>query len=145
MAGGSGARGNDGVAAMVKQTEGGIGYVEYSYAAQNHLNIAQLKNRSGAFVAPTLKSFTAAANSADWAHADHYAVSLLDMPGAGAWPIVTPTFVLVPTNPKDAATAKAVRDFFAWGFKNGEADNTRLDYVSLPQSIKDSVLAGWNK
>jgi len=143
--GGSGARGNDGVAAMVKQTEGGIGYVEYSYAAQNHLNIAQMKNHTGAFVSPTLKSFVEAANAADWVHADHYAVNLLDTAGTGAWPIVTATFVLVPTNPKDAKAAKAVRDFFAWGFQNGDADNARLDYVGLPKSVKDSVLAGWGK
>ncbi|GBR12154.1 phosphate ABC transporter substrate-binding protein PstS [Gluconobacter frateurii] len=143
--GGSGARGNDGIAAMVKQTEGGIGYVEYSYAAQNHLNIAQMKNHTGAFVSPTLKSFVEAANAADWAHADHYAVNLLDTAGPGAWPIVTATFVLVPTNPKDATTAKAVRDFFAWGFQHGDADNTRLDYVGLPQNVKDAVLAGWGK
>ncbi|MFT9381365.1 phosphate ABC transporter substrate-binding protein PstS [Gluconobacter sp. P5B12] len=143
--GGSGARGNDGVAAMVKQTEGGIGYVEYSYAAQNHLNIAQMKNHAGAFISPTLQSFAEAANAADWTHADHYAVNLLDTAGAGAWPIVTATFVLVPTNPKDAKVAKAVRDFFAWGFQNGDADNARLDYVGLPKSVKDSVLAGWGK
>ncbi|WP_040507475.1 phosphate ABC transporter substrate-binding protein PstS [Gluconobacter morbifer] len=143
--GGAGARGNDGVAAMVKQTEGAVGYVEYSYARQNHLNVTQLKNHSGAFVFPSLQSFSEATRAADWVHADHYAVNLLDTDGAGAWPIVTATFVLVPTNPSNAERGKAVHDFFAWGFAHGDADNTRLDYVSLPQSVRTDVMAHWPK
>lgn len=143
--GGAGARGNDGVAALVKQTEGGIGYVEFAYAAQNHLNIAQLKNAAGHFVTPSLKGFTEAANAADWAHADHYAVNLLDTQGAGAWPIVTATYVLVPTDPQNATAAAAVRDFFSWGFAHGDADNAKLDYVGIPQGVRTEVLASWPK
>ena len=143
--GGAGARGNDGIAAMVKQTEGGVGYVEYAYAAQNHLNIAQMKNHAGSFVSPSLAGFAEAAASADWAHADHYAINLLDTAGQSAWPIVTATFVLVPTDAKGAAEAKAVRDFFTWGFEHGDAENTRLDYVGLPQTVKTNILASWPK
>lgn len=141
--GGSGARGNDGIAAMVKQTEGGIGYVEYSYAAQNHLNIAQIRNHAGKFVSPSLKGFVEAAQSADWTGAPNYAVNLLDTAGDGAWPIVTATFVLVPTNPTNADNAAAVRKFFTFGFEHGDADNVRLEYVGLPASVKQSVLAHW--
>ncbi|MBS1082277.1 phosphate ABC transporter substrate-binding protein PstS [Gluconobacter kondonii] len=143
--GGAGARGNDGVAALVRQTEGGLGYVEYAYAAQNHLNIAQMKNHSGAFVAPTLASFTEAAKAADWVHADHYAVNLLDTDGASSWPIVTATFVLVPVDAAHKESGKAVRDFFTWGFQHGDADNARLDYVGLPQSVRTDILANWPK
>ncbi|QDH16823.1 phosphate ABC transporter substrate-binding protein PstS [Swingsia samuiensis] len=143
--GGAGARGNDGVAAMVRQTEGGIGYVEYAYAAQNHLTIARLKNHFGAFVLPTLKSFTEAVNAANWSSADHGAVSLLDMDGAGAWPIVTATFALVPTDIKDQKTAKAVHDFFVWGLEHGDAENIRLNYVGLPESVKKQIVENWPK
>lgn len=141
--GGAGAHGNDGVAATVRDTEGGIGYVEYAYAANNHLNAAQLRNQAGHFVTADLKSFSAAASAADWTHADHYAVDLLDTAGESAWPIVTATFVLVPTNPSDAAQGAAVQKFFAWGLKSGDADATRLDYVPLPASVKADVLAQW--
>ncbi|EHH68032.1 phosphate ABC transporter substrate-binding protein PstS [Gluconobacter morbifer] len=141
--GGAGARGNDGIAAMVKQTTGGLGYVEYSYAAQNHLDIVQLKNRSGAFVRPSLSGFAAAAQAADWQKADHYGISLLDMNGPASWPIVTATFVLVPTDTHDATTARAVHDFFAWGFAHGDADNARLDYVGLPETVKNDILTHW--
>ncbi|CAI9121616.1 phosphate ABC transporter substrate-binding protein PstS [Brytella acorum] len=141
--GGAGARGNDGVAASVKTTEGGIGYVEYAYASRNHLNIVQLKDHDGAFIAPTLNAFAAAAKNADWAHADHYAVDLLDTAGAGAWPIVSATFVLVPTDPKSPAQAKAVREFFTWGLNKGDVAAQRLDYVVLPSSVKAQILSQW--
>ncbi|AOX20306.1 phosphate ABC transporter substrate-binding protein PstS [Kozakia baliensis] len=142
-AGGAGARGNDGVAASVKETEGGVGYVEYAYANRNHLNMTQLKDHDGQYVAPTAASFSAAAKGADWAHADRYAVDLLDAAGAQAWPIVSATFVLVPTNPSSAAQSKAVRDFFTFGLNKGDAEAKQLDYVTLPESVKADVLAHW--
>ncbi|WP_336947294.1 phosphate ABC transporter substrate-binding protein PstS [Asaia sp. HN010] len=144
-AGGAGARGNDGVAAGVKESEGGIGYVEYAYASRNHLNMAQLRDHDGAYIAPNAASFAASAAHADWAHADRYAVDLLDIAGPNAWPIMSATFVLVPTDPKDAAQGKAVKDFFSYALKNGNPDAVKLDYVPLPQSVKDGVLNGWPK
>jgi phosphate transport system substrate-binding protein len=142
---GAGAKGNDGVAATVRNTEGGVGYVEYAYAAKNGLTTVELKDKAGAFVEPNLASFTKAAAAADWAGATNFAVDLLDTPGEGAWPIVSATFVLLPTNPKDPARSAAVIKLFDWSFSNGAAIATRLQYVSLPAAVQASVRQAWSK
>ncbi|MBB2199806.1 phosphate ABC transporter substrate-binding protein PstS [Gluconacetobacter dulcium] len=141
--GGVGARGNDGVAASVRNTEGGIGYVEYAYASRNHMTTVQLKSKAGDFVTANLDSFAKAAGAADWKGATNFAVDLLDTPGQGAWPIVSATYVLVPKPPKDADKGAAVRKFFGWAFDNGDSAARRLDYVVLPASVKAAVRAAW--
>ncbi|MBV8521273.1 MAG: phosphate ABC transporter substrate-binding protein PstS, partial [Acetobacteraceae bacterium] len=80
---GAGARGNDGVAATVRNTRGGIGYVENAYATLNRLVTAELQNKDGKFVAPDMATFIEAAGSGDWEHAENFAVSLINQPGAG--------------------------------------------------------------
>lgn len=140
---GNGAKGNDGVAALVRQVRGGIGYVEYAYAAKNGLVTTQLRNHDGKFVAPTPESFAAAAASADWGNAKNYAVSLIDMPGAASWPIVSTTFIELPKDPKDAARSLAVMKFFDWAYNNGGAQAAKLDYVPLPKAVQDKVRASW--
>jgi phosphate transport system substrate-binding protein len=142
---GSGAKGTAGVAAAVKATPGGIGYVESAYASLNHLTVTQLQTHDGAFIKPTLGNFAAAAAGADWAGAKDFAVDLNDQPGANAWPIVSATFVLVPTNPTDAAKGAAVLKFFDWAFTNGDAEAKKLEYVALPKSVKAQVRAAWKK
>ncbi|MXV36503.1 MULTISPECIES: phosphate ABC transporter substrate-binding protein PstS [unclassified Saccharibacter] len=141
--GGAGGRGNDGVAALVKQTPGSLGYVEYSYASQNHLNIAQLKNHDGNFVSPSLEGFAEASKAADWQEKNHYAVSLLDQAGAGSWPIVSPTYVLIPEEAVLRPEGKGVHDFFAWGFEHGEEVNHTLGYVGLPRTVQESIMKSW--
>ncbi|MFT8431225.1 phosphate ABC transporter substrate-binding protein PstS [Acetobacter orientalis] len=141
--GGLGARGNDGVAATVQNTEGGIGYVEYAYASRNHLTTTRLHNRAGDDVEANQTSFAHAAESADWQHASHFAVDLLDTAGKGAWPIVSATYVLTPVPPKDAARGKAVRNFFSWAFQQGDSIAAKLDYVALPQAVKTNILSSW--
>ncbi|MBS0960245.1 phosphate ABC transporter substrate-binding protein PstS [Acetobacter thailandicus] len=141
--GGLGARGNDGVAATVHNTEGAIGYVEFAYASRNNLTTVLLRNHAGENVEASQKSFAQAASSADWQHADHFAVDLLDTPGQGAWPIVSATYVLVPLAPADAARSKAVKKFFTWGFEKGDSLATGLDYVTLPPAVKTSILSSW--
>ena len=140
---GSGAKGNDGVASTVQSTRGGIGYVENAFATQNHLTTTQLRNKSGAFVKPTTASFTAAASAGDWTGAPNFAVSLIDTAGATAWPIVSPTFVLLPKDPKDAARSAAVMKFFDWTYKSGGAIAQQLDYIPLPSAVQDTVRAAW--
>ena len=141
---GTGAKGTAGVAGAVKNTPGGIGYVESAYATpENHLAVTQLADHDGKFVRPTLASFAAAAAHADWAGAPNFAVDLNDQPGAGAWPIVSATFVLVPTNPTDPAKSAAVIKFFDWAFTNGDATAKKLAYVALPASVKAQVRAAW--
>lgn len=142
-AGGAGARGNDGVGSSVRATEGGIGYVEYAYARRNSIPTVQLQDKDGEFVTPDLGSFSAAAASADWDHAPHFAVDLLNGAGKNVWPIVSATFVLVPTNPKDAGRAEAVYKFFDHSFRTGDATAQKLDYVALPESVKQKIEAGY--
>lgn len=142
-AGGAGARGNDGIAALVKQVEGSIGYVEYAYAAQNHLNIVQMQNHDGYFVRPSLQGFAAAAEAAQWKKDDHFAVNLLNQPGVESWPIVSATYVLVPEEFSQTAEGKAVRTFFEWGFAHGGPTNVKLGYVGLPHDVSDEILANW--
>ena len=135
---GAGARGNDGVAATTKNTRGGIGYVENAYATQNKLVSTQLQNQAGKFVKPTLDSFSAAAASGHWTNAQNYAVSLIDLPGDNGWPIVSTTFIELPKNPKDAARSANVIKFFDWAYKNGNPIATQLEYIPLPDTVKES-------
>src|SRR6185436_17121133 len=84
---GVGGKGNEGVAAYVMRINGSIGYVEYAYAKQNRLSVAQVRNREGNFVAPGIETFKAAAAGADWAKTPGMQVILTDQPGKSAWPI----------------------------------------------------------
>ncbi|MBO1324970.1 phosphate ABC transporter substrate-binding protein PstS [Acetobacter sp. TBRC 12305] len=141
--GGLGARGNDGVASTVRNTEGAIGYVEFAYASRNHLTTVRLKNRAGTNVAAGLDSFSHAAEAADWKNASHFAVDLLNTPGKNAWPIVSATYVLVPLPARNPSRDAAVQSFFAWDFANGDSTAEKLDYVPLPKAVKDSIIAAW--
>jgi phosphate transport system substrate-binding protein len=141
---GTGARGSDGVAGSVHNILGGIGYVESAYAIQNHLTTTQLRNKAGQFVKPTMGSFAAAAANADWSNVQNFAIDLNDQPGAASWPIVSATFVLLPENPADSARATAVLKFFDWGFSHGDDMARKLQYVPLPQPVKDAVRAAWH-
>ncbi len=140
---GAGAKGNDGVAATVRNTEGGLGYVEYAYASKNGLTTVELKDKAGAYVVPNLASFTKAAAGADWDTAQNFAVDLLDTPAPGAWPIVSATFVLLPMDPKDTARSAAVLKFFDWAFTNGAGVARSLQYVPLPASVQQNVRHAW--
>ncbi len=142
---GVGGKGNEGVAAYVQRINGAIGYVEYAYALQNKMAHVLLKNQAGEFVAPTSDSFQAAAEGADWAHAEGYYMVLTDQPGKTSWPITGASFILVYKDQANAATAKAVLDFFAWSYKNGGATALKLDYVPMPKKVIDMVEATWAK
>jgi phosphate transport system substrate-binding protein len=141
---GSGAKGNDGVAATVRNTKGGIGYVEYAYASQNHLVTVQLRNKAGQFVSPTIESFASAAANGEWTNAKNFAVNLIDLPGDKSWPIVSTTFIELPKDPADPARSAAVIKFFDWAYKNGDASATTLEYVPLPEAVKAAVRTAWH-
>ena len=140
---GQGAKGSDGVAGMVKQVPGGIGYDESAYAEQNHLTTVTMRNFNGKFVTPTMASFAAAAASADWSKVQNFAINLNDQPGAASWPIESATFVLLPTDPKDPKQSAAVTKFFDWGFEHGNTIATSLLYIPLPKAVQDSIRAAW--
>jgi phosphate transport system substrate-binding protein len=142
---GAGAKGSDGVAATVKQIAGGIGYDESAYAENNHLTTAQIKNKAGKFVTPTMASFQAAAGNADWSKVQNFAIDLNDQPGATSWPIESATFVLLPTDPKDQNQSAAVKKFFDWGFTHGNDIAKSLLYIPLPDSVHNAIRAAWQK
>jgi phosphate transport system substrate-binding protein len=142
---GVGGKGNDGVAAQVKQTPGAIGYVEYAFAKQNTMTYALMQNKSGGFVAPDAKNFAAAAANAKWSSAPGFYLLLLDQPGAEAWPITGATFILMHTKQADAAKAKEVLTFFDWAYKSGDPAAVQLDFVALPAPVKDLIRKSWSK
>jgi phosphate transport system substrate-binding protein len=142
---GAGAKGSDGVAGTVKQIKGGIGYDESAYATLNHLTTAQLKNKAGNYVTPTMAAFEASAANADWSKVRNFAIDLNDEPGAASWPIESATFVLLPMDPKNPNRSAAVKKFFNWGFTKGSGIAKDLLYIPLPASVHDAIRAAWQK
>ena len=140
---GIGGKGNEGVAAYVQRVSGAIGYVEFAYAVQNSMAHVLLKNREGAFVAPTIASFQAAAENADWKATPGFYVVLTDQPGAASWPITGASFILVYKDQADAALAKQMLGFFDWCYTHGAPMATELSYVPIPQTVADLVRAEW--
>ncbi len=142
---GIGGKGNEGVAAYVKQIKGGIGYVELSYALQNKLSYTAMKNAAGKFAQPSDASFAAAAASADWASAKDFYLVMTNAPGAESWPITATNFILVHKKPKNAANGKATQEFFRWVYKSGDAQARQLDYVPLPDSLVRQIETYWSQ
>ncbi len=140
---GIGGKGNEGVASYVKRVPGGIGYVEYAYALQNHLTTVLLENHDGKYVAPTAESFQAAAASADWANARGYYLILTDQPGEKSWPITGASFILVHKVAEKPERTKAVLKFFDWAYHNGGDMALKLDYVPMPRNVVDMVEKSW--
>jgi phosphate transport system substrate-binding protein len=142
---GLGGKGNDGVAAFVKQTQGAIGYVEYAYAKQNNMTYALMQNKDGKFVAPQAANFKAAAANAKWTSAPGFYLLLLDQPGADAWPITGATFILMHAKQDDPSRGAEVLKFFDWAYKNGNGAAEGLDYVPLPDSVHNLIRASCKK
>ncbi len=140
---GQGGKGNDGVSAFVKQTPGSIGYVEYAYAKNNNLSYADMADRDGGVVAPNEQSFETAASHADWQASNGFAPSLLNQPGAGAWPIAGATFILIYKNSSKPAATGEVLKFFDWCYANGDGMANQLAYVPLPGNVKAMVRQAW--
>ncbi len=134
---GLGGKGNEGVAGQVKQTPGAIGYIELVYAKQNKLPYAAVKNANGEFVLPSIESITAAAAAAaaKLPTTTDYRVSIVNATGAGAYPISSFTYLLVPQTIADAAKGKKLVDFLRWALSEGEQSAAALDYAPLPTAL----------
>ncbi len=141
---GIGAKGNEGVAANVKQTGNSIGFVEYAYAKQNSLTYGDMINKEGKKVEPVTESFAAAAANADWKNAAGFYLLLTDQPGAASWPITASTFILMPTEVKDATASSAALKFFDWAYANGDAAAKSLDYIPMPKNVVELVKKEWS-
>ena len=140
---GVGGKGNEGVAAYVKQIKGGIGYVELSYALQNKMAYTRLKNAAGNYVNPSDETFAAAAASADWAKAKEFDLVMTNAPGTNAWPVAATVFIMMHKKPKNPARAKQVLDFYRWAYANGDPQAKSLDYVPLPDELVKQIEAYW--
>jgi len=134
-----GGKGNEGVAANVTRVKGSIGYVEYAYAKKNNITYLQMMNKDGQYVAPSEKSFGAAAAGADWFSVPGMGISLVEQKGASAWPITGASFVLMYKEPTDKAASKDVIKFFTWAFKDGQQLALDLDYVPLPDGLTKAI------
>lgn len=140
---GVGGKGNEGVAAYVKQIKGSIGYVEFAYAKTNNISYAKLENAAGKTVEPSAKAFAAAAATADWASAKDFNLIMTNAPGADAWPITATTWIIMYKTPKKAEESKAAFDFFKWSLENGQAQAESLDYVPLPKELVSKIETYW--
>ncbi len=134
---------NSGVTANIKQIKNSIGYIEYSYKLKENLPAAQVQNKSGKFINPTVKSFQDAAKYASWTkEKDFYAV-IGDPDGDTSYPIVAATFILLPAEKADMN--KEVVKFFEWAYKNGDKAAADLGYVPLPASTKEEITKYWTE
>ena len=140
---GAGGKGNEGVSAFVQRLPNSIGYVEYAYAKQNKMAYALLQNADGNFVAPDDATFKAAAAGAQW-QKTFYQI-LTNQPGKDAWPITGATFIMMHAKQDKPAQAAAALRFFDWAFRNGDKVAEELDYVPMPDSVKQAIRAHWNK
>ena len=138
---GAGGKGNEGVAAFVGRLPHSIGYVEYAYVKQNKMTYVQMQNAEGQFVSPDDSAFKAAAAGADWAKS-FYQI-LTNQPGKESWPITGATFILMQKSQEKPVQAATSLKFFEWAYKTGDKTASDLDYVPMPDSVKETILKSW--
>ena len=136
---GVGGKGNEGVAGLVRQLPGSLGYVELIYALQNHITYGEVKNPAGNYVRASIEGVTEAAATVKQMPAD-YRVSITNAPGAHAYPISSFTWLLVPIKSADPAKGKILKDMLSWIVRSGEGQVSSLSYAPLPPSVAEKVL-----
>jgi phosphate transport system substrate-binding protein len=132
---GIGGKGNEGVAGLVKQTPGSIGYVELIYALQNKIDYGSVQNMAGEFVKATTGSVSAAAAAAAKQMPPDFRVSITNAPGNGVYPISSFTWLLFYEDPKDKKRAKIMADFMNWALADGQRFAPELGYAPLPKEV----------
>jgi phosphate transport system substrate-binding protein len=138
---GQGGEKNPGVAAIVQQTPGAIGYVELIYALANNLPVPSIKNVGGSYVEPTLDSTSAAAAGFLAKTPDDLRVNIVNPPeGANAYPIAGYTWVLIRKDWTDEAKAQAMTDFLYWSLTDGSKFAAELKYAPLPDQVREKAL-----
>jgi phosphate transport system substrate-binding protein len=136
---GVGGKGNEGVAGLVRQIPGAIGYVELIYALQNHMTFGAMKNAAGNWVKGSIAGVTEAGDSVKNMPAD-YRVSITNAPGANAYPISSFTYLLIPAKPINPANEKTLKDMLSWILNSGEGEVSALSYAPLPGNLQQKVL-----
>jgi len=135
---GLGGKGSEGVTGVVKQSPGAIGYVELTYAQQNNLPVAEIKNQAGEYVKPSPAGTTAAIDAFSTELAKDVRVPIVDAPASAkdAYPISGLTFLIVPRDSKDAGKAQVVKNFVQYVIKDGQATAENLNYAKLPTALQ---------
>ncbi len=133
---GIGGKGNEGVAGLVKQTPGAIGYVELIYALQNKIDFGTVQNMAGEFVRASLDSVTKAAAATKGKMPPDFRVSITNAPGAGVYPISSFTWLLFYESPKDKRAARTMTDFMRWALHDGQKYCADLGYAPLPEEVR---------
>ena len=128
---------NDGVAAIVSQTPGALGYVELIYALQTKTAYGQVQNSGGKFVKASIESVTAAAAAAAKQMPADYRVSITNPPGDAVYPIASFTWMLLYQDPKDKAQGKAMVDFMKWALTDGQKFASEMGYAPIPKNVVD--------
>ena len=136
---GVGGKGNEGVAGLVRQLPGALGYVELIYALQNKISFGSVKNASGNFVKASIAGVTEAGASVKQIPAD-YRVSITNAPGKDAYPISSFTWMLVPLKSPDRAKGAVIRDLLSWIVKSGQGEAEGLSYAPLPKNVVEKEL-----
>jgi phosphate transport system substrate-binding protein len=130
---GAGGKGNEGVAQMVRQLPGALGYVEYAYVKQTKMNWVQMQNKDGQWVAPDDLTFKAAAANATWEKT--FFQVLTEQPGKNSWPVTGATYIIMYLKNDKAQEAQEAVKFFRWAFAKGDKMAEDLDYVPLPDNV----------
>jgi len=136
---GVGGKGNEGVAGLVRQLPGAIGYVELIYALQNHITFGAVKNSAGNYLKGSIGGVTEAAATVKQMPAD-FRVSITNAPGKDAYPISSFSWILAPVKATDAAKGKVLKDLLNWVVTSGESEVSALSYAPLPKTVADKVL-----
>jgi phosphate transport system substrate-binding protein len=142
---GVGGKGNEGVAGLVTQSPGAIGYVELIYALQNKISYGSVQNMAGEFVKSSVQSVTAAAAAAAKQMPADFRVSITNAPGTGVYPISSFTWLLLYESPKDKAQAKTMVEFVKWALTDGQKFCSDLGYAPLPASVVQMEMASLAK
>jgi phosphate transport system substrate-binding protein len=142
---GVGGKGNEGVAGLVTQTPGAIGYVELIYALQNKISYGSVQNAAGEFVKASVQSVTMAAAGAAAKMPADFRVSITNAPGNGVYPISSFTWLLLYENPKDKAQGRMMSDFMKWALTDGQKYCADLGYAPLPPNVVKMELAALEK
>ncbi|MEE3079240.1 MAG: phosphate ABC transporter substrate-binding protein PstS [Bdellovibrionota bacterium] len=135
---GIGAKGNEGVTALVKQTEYAIGYIDLAHAMKNNIYTVSLKNKDGKFVKASVETISSSAKSYQ-ASADDFTASLINKEGSDAYPISAFTYFLLPIKEKDSKLSE-IHNFFNWSLSDGQKYAKDLYYAPLPKNVADKVL-----
>ncbi len=138
---GVGGKGNEGVAGLVSQAPGSLGYVELIYAVQSRTTYGSVQNQAGEFIKATEQSVTAAAAAASRQMPADFRVSITNAPGKGVYPVSSFTWLLFFENPKDKAQARVMVDFMKWALSEGQKFAGPLGYAPLPPEVVKLELA----